>query len=81
MLKGRLTLLLAEQPASAPRDAAVDLLMAVGQLQKFMEARGLAPLAESGAALDANDIFDPLVRRWIASMKVCCADDTWPAGS
>lgn len=117
MLVGRLSILLAEQPASAPRDAAVDLLTAVSQLQQFMEAQELTPPTKSRAAslldahhlapaakstgvlgvhslappaksavaldahievlpakpaamLDAHRMFDPIVLRWIESMKV-----------
>lgn len=63
-------MLLAEQPASGPREPAVDLLIATGQLQDFLKASRLAPAEGPAAALDVHAMFGPIVIRWIAALKV-----------
>ena len=63
-------MLLAEQPASGPREPAVDLIIAAGQLQNFLEATGLAPPNGTAAALDVDATFGPIVFRWIAALRV-----------
>lgn len=63
-------MLLAEQPASGPREPAVDLIIAAGQLQDFLEATGLAPPNGTAAALDVDATFGPIVFRWIAALQV-----------
>lgn len=68
-LNQRLTSVLAKYPPAIPSNDAVDLLVSVGRLQRYLDTHGLSEGAEGGARIDANRIFGKHVRDWFAKSK------------
>lgn len=61
--------MLAKYPPAIPSNDAVDLLVSVGRLQRYLDTHGLSEGAEGGARIDANRIFGKHVRDWFAKSK------------
>ncbi|EIE27268.1 hypothetical protein COCSUDRAFT_55287 [Coccomyxa subellipsoidea C-169] len=60
---------LEQHPPPQPSQPAVDLLVSVGQQQKYLDANGLLPPAGHPGAMDALQVFGPHVTRWINGSK------------
>lgn len=67
-LNQRLTSVLTKYPPSIPSNDAIDLLVSVGQLQRYLDAHGLSD-ADGAAHIDANRIFGKHVRDWFAKSR------------
>ncbi|CAL8462927.1 g2461 [Coccomyxa elongata] len=60
---------LEQHPPPQPSQQAVDLLVSVGQQQKYLDANGLLPPAGHPGDLDAFQVFGHHVTRWINGSK------------
>ena len=60
----RLTLMLRQYPPPQPKKPAVDLLVAVGDQQLYLDMNGLLPPPESDASLDALQVMPEISSHW-----------------
>ena len=60
--------MLAKYPPAIPSNDAIDLLVSVGRLQRYLDTHDLSG-SEGAARIDANRIFGKHVRDWFAKSK------------
>ncbi|KAF8071059.1 SPBC16D10.01c [Scenedesmus sp. PABB004] len=65
---------LAQCPPNQPTEMAIDMLVAVAQLQRYLEEHGLAVPRGQPGCIDSLELFAPHVRSWITnSQEMLCS--------